>query len=269
MRWLTLVLAALLIGPITLAQPFPPELHWDGEALRNGSQQYYGTHKFGFNLDVDTTTDPELIWSVGGTYTYLTSADTLYVVSASADDDSTGTGARTLVIEGLDGNYNKITATAYLNGTTEDTVKTAFLRVYRAYITSAGSGGTNAGAITITDDAATSTLAVIPAGYGQTQMAMYTTRANHVAWITGWNACTEKNAPATDATFRLRMRDAVNGGWRVLDEVTVDTAVNPCEKVEYTAPVRVPARADIELVLQETGADNLLVHGDFKVWEVK
>ena len=62
-------------------------------------------HKFGHNLDVDTTTDPETVWSAGGIYTFDTSASPLRIVSNDINDRQGDTGARKIKIQGLDANY--------------------------------------------------------------------------------------------------------------------------------------------------------------------
>ena len=66
-------------------------------------------HKFGHNLDIDTDSDPETIWSTGGLYVFPSSADTLKIISNDVDDNGTGTtGALTIKVQGLDANYDAI-----------------------------------------------------------------------------------------------------------------------------------------------------------------
>ena len=76
---------------------------------------------FGFNDAVGSSA--ETIWSVGGTYTFPSTATALTVVSSSANDDGNpvGTGARTVTIEGLDANYLPVSETVTMNGTTDVT----------------------------------------------------------------------------------------------------------------------------------------------------
>ena len=76
---------------------------------------------------------------------------TLSVVSASANDASGGTGARTVEIQGLDSNWNLLTETVTMNGLTPVvTTQEHFLRVFRARVVTAGSLQSNAAQITIT-----------------------------------------------------------------------------------------------------------------------
>ena len=72
--------------------------------------------KFGENPAVGTS--EETIWDAGGVYDYLTTASQLDVTSTDADDTDGGNGARTVVLEGLDANYNEITETVTMDGLT-------------------------------------------------------------------------------------------------------------------------------------------------------
>lgn len=84
-----------------------------------GRRQGYTTwNKFGSNTDLDIGT--EVIANFGGTFTPMTTARTLSIVSTSASDDGdpAGIGARSLVIYGVDANYVSQTVVITLNGTT-------------------------------------------------------------------------------------------------------------------------------------------------------
>ena len=65
-----------------------------------------GIQKFGYNSDVAAT--EEVIWNPGGSVTYPTTAAVVEIDSTSADDISTGTGARSIELQGLDENYNLV-----------------------------------------------------------------------------------------------------------------------------------------------------------------
>jgi autotransporter-associated beta strand protein len=74
---------------------------------------------FGYNPDVDTT--EESIWPDGGTIPHPTVASVLSIVSTNAADDSAGTGARTVYIEGVNDNYEIVHETVTLDGTAANT----------------------------------------------------------------------------------------------------------------------------------------------------
>src|SRR6056300_570903 len=84
----------------------------------------------------------------GGKYQHLDvgAASTLYAYSANAQDSASGTGARTITIQGLDNNFNEIEETVTVGGAA---TTLEFLRVYRAFVATAGSLNTNIGDVLI------------------------------------------------------------------------------------------------------------------------
>jgi hypothetical protein len=104
--------------------------------------------KFGFNATCGNTA--ETIWTQSNAYTWNAAAQ-LELTSTDADDtDTTGNGARSVTIEGLDANYAEISETVDMNGQTADagsTTTASFLRVNRMYVATAGSTGVNEGII--------------------------------------------------------------------------------------------------------------------------
>jgi hypothetical protein len=102
--------------------------------------------KFGYNATTNTTA--ETIWTQSNAYTWNSAAQ-LELTSTDADDtDTTGAGARTVTIEGLDANYAEITETVDMNGQTADagsTTTASFLRVNRMYVASESYVRSNSG----------------------------------------------------------------------------------------------------------------------------
>ena len=78
-------------------------------------------------------------------------AHKLDVTSSSANDDGSpaGTGAQIIRILGLDADYNRIYEDVVLNGTTIVITANKFLRVFSAFVKTAGTGLVNAGDIYI------------------------------------------------------------------------------------------------------------------------
>ena len=99
----------------------------------------------------------------------------------SNNDKTGGTGALTVEIQGLDSNYNELTETVSMNGTTNVTTTSSFLRVNRMVVVTAGSLGENDGDIVIDDSG--NKQAKINAGLNQTLMAVYTVPAGKTAFI--------------------------------------------------------------------------------------
>lgn len=103
----------------------------------------------GYNPSVSTTAST--VWSGGATsYVQLTTAVAMEVVSASADDTSNGTGARTVRVDGLDSSYVPFSETITLNGVTAvPLVNTLAMAINRTTVLTAGSGLVNAGKIDV------------------------------------------------------------------------------------------------------------------------
>ena len=143
--------------------------------------------KYGYNPDIVNVN--ETVWDGGGIYSYPAAAAVMYVSSSSTNDTSAGTGARTVYIEGLDASYNSLSETVTLNGQTQVATSGSYLRVFRSYVATAGSGGTNAGDIYVGTSGATAGVpnstfyAKITAGEAQTLMAVYTVPAGKTLYI--------------------------------------------------------------------------------------
>lgn len=136
---------------------------------------YETWNKFGYNDNVPIGT--EVIASFGGTYTPLAAAETLSVVSTSVNDITAGTGATTVVISGVDNDFNHVTEVLAMNGTTPVITTNAFRGVSRVSIYLAGALKVNEGTITLTSTVSATTEAQLPAGQGTTQQAIYHTSA--------------------------------------------------------------------------------------------
>lgn len=145
---------------------------------------YGGTYemfrRFGFLPTVTTTTDPEDVWDVLGTKTYPTSAGELTIVSDDAADVAAGTGARTVKLWWLDGDYVEQSDTVTMTGATPVVVAASALRFIRALVVTAGSGGQNAGPLAV-KIGATVVGQINDTGYNQTLQSHYTVPA-------GWTA---------------------------------------------------------------------------------
>lgn len=160
--------------------------HTDLAISRGHTLGYRTLYKFGYNPDVNG--DEETVWEQGGNYPWLDSAVTMFVSSTSVNDTSGGSGANTILIQGLDEDYVEIEETITLNGQTQVATQLSYLRVYRAFVTLAGSSGTSGGTIYIGSSGATggvpngTVYANLSIG-NQTQIAAYTVPAGHTLYL--------------------------------------------------------------------------------------
>lgn len=134
-------------------------------------------HKFGENPSIGTS--EEDVWDGGGDYTgWLQAADSIVVAAGGneADDADGGAGARSVVVQGLDENWDLAQETIQLAGADEsEPTTTTFIRVFRVWVEEVGTyGAANTAAITLATDGAGTIVALITADAGQTNMAIYT-----------------------------------------------------------------------------------------------
>lgn len=130
--------------------------------------------KFGYNLDIDTGVN-ESVSAIGddARNRFNLNAETLSIVSTSADDAAAGIGARSISIQciGADGTQSEVPVT--MNGLTP--VLTTDLCKFnnRAVVISSGSSRKNIGDITVTQTLSGVVLALIPANKSVTQQLEY------------------------------------------------------------------------------------------------
>lgn len=142
----------------------------------------------GNNPDVDGGTLPETVWPLGGLYPYMTGATSLEVVSSSAQDSASGTGAASISMALLDTNYVGSTVVISLNGTTPVAIPGSWFRINVAFVITKGSGAsatraTNVGDISIRNSGAGTVRAIIPAGHGISRQAVFTVDAGYTLQV--------------------------------------------------------------------------------------
>lgn len=185
------LLISILIGSVSFGSLLTPisnpldALDFETRVSVGGVPGYSIVNKFGTNADIDSGTVPEDVCEVGGAYTgWATAAETVQVLSSSANDASAGTGARTVRMTGLDSSYAQISETVTLNGTSGVTTTNSFLRVHTATVLTAGSGGVNAGDITFRQSTTTANIFLFMlAGRNQTNCSAYTVPAGKTAYM--------------------------------------------------------------------------------------
>ena len=125
---------------------------------------------FGYQSAVGNTKIP--VWENATTYTYITSASTLTLVSSSASDDTLAS----VLINGLDSNFKPISEILSLNGVTGVTTVNSYFRINSMIMVSAGTGQTsNVGTITLKQSS--NIVSQINAGISKTQSTIYTVPA--------------------------------------------------------------------------------------------
>ncbi len=206
---------------------------------------HYPLFKFGFVEDVDDAL--ETVWDGGGLYSYIPTATVLKVSSTSTADTSAGTGARTVHLYGLDADYKEIEEDVTLNGQTAVNTTNTFIRIFRACVTSAGSGGENAGTIhagtgTVTTGTPANSYLQIKPSNNQTLMSVWTVPAGHTLYVTQTDITVATTQNAKYATVSLVAR-SYGEVFQVKEKFLIDVAsVN----IRYDYPLKFEEKTDIE-----------------------
>ncbi len=213
--------------------------------------------KDGYNADVDAAED---IVEQGAAYAGFPAsgaAETLNIVSDSASDAAAGTGATSLLIKGLDANWEEVEITVAPNGTTPVITTQTFRRVNEVIVVGAGSGGANAGTITIKHNTTTTNIfAVITAGANKAQTATYTVPAGKWAAVVGAKATV--NHATTIGRFAVAAREY---GKAFINWAAGFASQAAPYKVNDDYALVFPAKTDIKLSALAVSAANLPVDG--------
>ena len=223
-------------------------------------------NKFGSNSDVDTGA-PEDLWTQGGLQVPPTAARLHDITSSSGDDDNDdGTGARTVRVYGLDENWAEVNEDVILNGVGDVPTVNTYLRIYRMSILTAGSGGTNAGAITATAQTDATVTASIAIGEGQSLMAIYTVPAGKTAYMTRMYATLSGSGAPGRIELSLKQRigiDTAVPALRTRHKVSFDTSGTSSRSWRYIPYKVFTEKTDVIMRIVSANVNNMTVHGGF------
>ena len=162
----------------------------------------------GANLQANPATMPETVWNVGGAYPWSAwngGNKRLYLASTSASD------THSVLLSGLDNNYNPISEVVTLQGTTP--VASALSTYFRLNSALYLDGDfANIGDITIkVGSAAGTTVGLINDTEGSTSMSIYTVPAGYTAYsVYGDFSCNKNEAARLVARWRFQNTSFVN-----------------------------------------------------------
>lgn len=212
--------------------------------------------KFGRNLDIDTGTTPEDIIDQGGVALFPITASTLSIVSASANDTDGGTGINTMLIQGLDSDYNFIQESITLNGLTPIITVNSYFRLHRMYGTLSGSLQESAGNITATHSEGL--IGQIPINEGQTLMATYTVAANHTFMVFDIFTTMLKKTSASQLELHFEIKLVDSNTWRVQQPMsTIADGASSFERSSNNLYFSLPEKTDVRLRIHEVSTNDI------------
>ena len=200
---------------------------------------------FGFNSDVDQT--QVSVWPLASLITFPAAALQMTVSSTSANDTSNGTGARSVVVQGLDANYNEVSETVVLNGQTAVTMATSMLRINYAYVLTAGSGNSAAGDIyigtgVVTAGVPATTYDIIKFDYNTTITGSWTVPAGYTAYVSQGLFSSGQAGGSNQVQGRLLTRGTDN----IRRTAAVTSINNGVADYMFEYPLAVPEKTTLE-----------------------
>ena len=163
-------------------------------------------HQFGINKAVGSTL--EYVSDLGGDQEVPATATVIKISSDNPNDALLGSGASTVIIQGLDADYNTISEVVEMKGQGEAITLQLFLRIQFVAAYTAGSNGVNEGTIyagqgTITAGVPATKYAAILPEIGKTQMAMITVPRGQHALFDGFVTMSD-SAKIAEVQFEMR-----------------------------------------------------------------
>lgn len=216
------------------------------EVARGAVPGYVPSGFLGINPSVGSTF--ETAWDEGGNFVYPTAGETWEVVSDDVNDtNSSGTGARQVIISGLDDQYVEQTEIVELDGTTPVvTARTDWFRIYSVIVIFSGSSTWNEGTITLRVSGGGLVRSKMLPTMARTFNGFFTVPVGKTLFILDAQIFIPKNE---DVTARNRIRifgtDTFIAGGDA--EVYQNNA-----RVEFSAIPTMPEKTDLESTMKST-----------------
>jgi hypothetical protein len=134
---------------------------------------------FGYSPNTQSVVDVNL-WEPAIKWVPLLAASGLELLSSTVNDAAAGTGARSILVQGLDGNYNQISEVVTPNGTTVVALTNTYIAVNSVITLTAGSLQLNDGNITVRVTGAGSTQGYIASKAGASRHGRFTVPAGYI-----------------------------------------------------------------------------------------
>ncbi len=226
-----------------------------------------GVHHFGENPDVDTATDPEDVWDVGGIWVPPTQARVHNLVSTDAADAAGGTGVRTVHVHGMTSwDSAEVVETVVLNGLSNVATVNAYVIVYELEGLTFGSGKTNVGNVTATAVTDGTVSAQITAGFGKSRMAIMGLPSTQELALKQWYFDIDRSAGSTvsaDLVLCVNSDPGGEGGWVVQHHLGASSGGSSYVEHSFGVPRVFPGPAIVVVQVLEVSANDTDVSAGF------
>ena len=225
-------------GRVTLYNSSGTELsgldpkNWAIEVARGNISGQSMITKFGYNADIDTAA-AEDVFGQGGTYVAPTQARVHDISSSSANDTSAGTGARTVLVRGIDSNYNSVSETIILNGVGNVATVNSY-HIHLMQVITVGSTGSNVGTISATAQTDATVTCTIEPTNNQSTSSIYMVPTGYKGYIMKIRARMGNTISNTSANVDLLVKP-FGGGFQLKTKIGLNNAgSSTC--LLYTSP---------------------------------
>ena len=242
-----------VLSSITRAGRFEP---FELQVARGQIMGHTAVTVFGYNQDVDTV--EESVWPNGGLIPYVTTASVLKISSSNINDTAAGTGARTVYISGVDGNYNTVSETVTLNGQTAVNTVNSYIALNVFYTLTAGStghneGNINAGTGTVTAGVPAVLYDLIGATNNNRTTGQYIVPAGYTAYMVMGMFTAGQVSGSTSITGKLQSFNPADSIVRVAAVVTLN---NGSAQYDFVAPVAFSEKTSIGVTAYGSSGNN-------------
>lgn len=228
--------------------------------------------KTGENLDVDAV--EEDIWAAGGTYVFPpTSGIRMEVVSDSARDSGTSTGARTVRIGYLDVNYSEQSTILTLSGVTAvETSASNIARINSFRIVTAGTQNASVGVISLQATGNTPIYSQISSNMTRAQNTVFTVPATHTVYITDLSGSITNPSGGRSGTFKLKanwdnLSTNTEGGGDIFWSHFIIGMQDGLFVKSLQFPLKFPEKTDIRFTCTgDAGNADGKVHCEYRGW---
>lgn len=150
-----------------------PNTDWFFEVSAGRISGHAGLITPGHSTNLSSNVEED-VWQEGGDLSYLSSAETMEIVSTSPNDSSAGTGLQTLLVTGLDNSFVEISEVVLMDGVGNVTTTKSYIRVNSLVGLTAGLTGWNEGIITATATTAGTVQEYMDIAHSISQSSHYT-----------------------------------------------------------------------------------------------
>jgi len=158
--------------------------------------------EFGTNLDIDTGLE-ETVWSGGGPYVPPTQPRIHGLSSDNVLDSLVGTGARLVLIQGLDEKGVQFAEVITMDGISIVSPTTKIIHIKSMTVISSGANVFNEGNISAIADVDNTLSSLIPIGKNVSSAAIFQVPADHIFCLSNLTTVVNKGAGTSQVTFLI------------------------------------------------------------------